>query len=238
MSPATLSLLVLGLALLALVVVAVAVVRNAPRSRGSAAIAGGDFEGALAAAGAASATDEPEREELFTAAFAAKHLLDLERAAELLDRILAADDGDGEAWLERGLVEAYAAARGEPGAGPSLDPGGAERALAALAKAESLRSDLAESIALHRAWVELGRGRRRHALGLFDDIQVPLETKLRLDLGPGDPVFSEWFVHAGDLWRAAGREDAAAWAHEEARRAAPGSRLVVQLVTASAGPLG
>src|ERR671915_257091 len=62
---------------------------------------------------------------------------------------LAADPEEGEAWLEAGLVAAY-----------SGDHDGAERAFA---RAAALRSDLLESITLHRAWSALARGDRRAA---------------------------------------------------------------------------
>src|SRR4051794_38670480 len=79
------------------------------------------------------------RDDLYAAAVAAKHLRLWERADELLGRILASDPGDGEAWLERGSTAAYA---GRPA-----------EAASALARALAQRSDLAESITLHRAWL-------------------------------------------------------------------------------------
>ncbi len=84
------------------------------------------------------------RDDLYAAAVAAKHLLELDRARALLDRLLAGDPRDGEAWLERGLVAAYA--------------GDFAAADAAFAKVEPLRSDLLESLTLHRAWLALRRG--------------------------------------------------------------------------------
>jgi tetratricopeptide (TPR) repeat protein len=151
------------------------------------------------------------REEIFVAAVAAKHLLDFDLAAALLDRLTAADPGDGEAWLERGLVHAYSAA--------------AEAAEQALARALAARSDLAESITLHRAWLALRLGDLATARHLFDEVEAPLETKLRSDLGEGEPLFAEWFLHAAALWEALGEDEKARWARRAAREAAPESRL-------------
>jgi len=36
------------------------------------------------------------------------------------------------------------------------------------------------------------------------EVEIPLETKLRTDLGTGDPIFAEWFLQAGLLWRQRG----------------------------------
>src|SRR6476660_6648856 len=71
----------------------------------------GHFRAALAAA--RTAGPRPERDELYAASVAAKHLLELDRARELLGRLLAFDPEDGEAWLESGLVAAYS---GDPAA--------------------------------------------------------------------------------------------------------------------------
>ena len=65
----------------------------------------------------------------------------LERARALLDRILARDPGDGEAWLEAVWPRRYAG-----------DLAAAERAFA---EGGPLRSDLLESLTLHRAWLAL-----------------------------------------------------------------------------------
>jgi CRP-like cAMP-binding protein len=83
------------------------------------------------------------RDDLCAAAVAAKHLLRLDVARALIDRVLAADPGDGEARLESGLIAAYVG-----------DLITADRELLAAA---GLRSDLAESITLHRAWLALRR---------------------------------------------------------------------------------
>jgi tetratricopeptide (TPR) repeat protein len=185
-----------------------ATLRRPAASSAFQALGQGRFADALAAA----RTEPPaDREELYAAAVAAKHLLQLDRAGELLDRILARDPSDGEAWLERGLVAAYAG-----------DFEGAERALA---RAEPLRSDLLESLTLHRAWLALRRGDSQAAQRLFSEIEAPLANKLRSDLGSGEPLFSEWFLQAAALWRAAGNREEAEWAHQEGQASAPESRL-------------
>lgn len=151
------------------------------------------------------------RDELYTAAVAAKHLLDLDLARDLLDRVLARDPRDGEAWLERGLVAAYA---GDFGAADT-----------AFARVEPLRSDLLESLTLHRAWLALRRGDAGTARRLFSEVEAPLENKLRSDLGSGEPLFAEWFLQAAALWRAFGEEERAGWARREGRASAPESQL-------------
>jgi predicted Zn-dependent protease len=168
--------------------------------------------GHFAAALAAARTDgpHPERDELYAAAVAAKHLLDLDRARELLGRLLAADPEDGEAWLESGLVAAYS--------------GDTAAALTAFARAAARRSDLAESITLHRAWLALRQGDTATARRLFDEVEAPLETKLKTDLGEGEPLFAEWFLEAATLWAAFGDSERAAWARSAGRAAAPQSR--------------
>jgi len=169
--------------------------------------------GHFAATLAAARTDgpRPERDELYAAAVAAKHLLDLDRARDLLGRLLAADPEDGEAWLESGLVAAYS--------------GDLATAEAAFARAAAHRSDLAESLTLHRAWLALRRGDRAAARRLFDEVEAPLETKLRTDLGEGEPLFAEWFLQAAALWEAFGDSERALWARTAGREAAPESRL-------------
>lgn len=185
-----------------------AVLRREPVSPAVEAVGRGDFEGALAAARTGPGAG---RDELLAAAVAAKHLLRLDEARALLARILARDPGNGEAWLESGLAAAYAGDWAE-----------AERALA---EAAARRSDLAESITLHRAWVELRKGDLREARHLFDEIETSMENKLRTDLGGGEPLFAEWFLQAAELWAALGDAERADWAREEGRRSASGSRL-------------
>ena len=173
--------------------------------------------GRFAEALAAARTDtRASRDELYVAAVAAKHLLELDRARALLDRILDRDPSDGEAWLEQGLVAAYA--------------GDFDAAEAALQRAEALRSDLLESVTLHRAWVALRRGDRPAARRLFSEVEAPLENKLRSDLGSGEPLFAEWFLQAAALWADAGDAERASWARREGRASAPASRLA-EIVT-------
>ena len=196
------------LAFLALLVaagalVALAVLRHAPRSRAAELLGRGQFGAARTAAGETAAGR-------LAGGTAARHLLDLETAARLLDAALAEDPGDGEALLERGLVEAYA--------------GRHEAAAGLLERAAAARADLAESITLHRAWLELRRGRRRDARRRFEEVEASLESKLRADLS-GDPLFAEWFLQAAVLWRAAGDEARAGWAWRQGLAAAPESRL-------------
>lgn len=183
-----------------------AVLKRTPEGAAVQAVGRGDFEAALA-----SIRKNAGRDELFAAAVAAKHLLRLEESRALLARILARDPSDGEAWLESGLAAAYAG-----------DWPAAERALS---EAAARRSDLAESITLHRAWVELKKKDMRQARHLFDEVETSLENKLRTDLGGGEPLFAEWFLQAAELWAAFGDEERADWARAEGRRSAIGSRL-------------
>lgn len=182
--------------------------RREPASAAQAALGQGRFAAALEAA----RTDaRAGRDELYAAAVAAKHLLDLDRARELLGRVLAVDPTDGEAWLESGLVAAYKG-----------DFAAAEQAFA---QVEPRRSDLLESLTLHRAWLALRQGDPRRARRLFDEVEAPLENKLRSDLGSGEPLFAEWFLQAAALWAAAGEAGKAEWALREGRASAPESRL-------------
>jgi tetratricopeptide (TPR) repeat protein len=193
----------LGLVLASAMVIALAVLRHAPRSRAAEYLGRGAFAEALR-----SGRSRPEA--WLAAAIAARHLLEFETASELLDRALPEDAHDGEALVERGLVEAYA--------------GRHDQAVAFLKRAAASRADLTESITLHRAWLELRRGRTREARHRFEEIEASLESKLRADLA-GDPLFAEWFLHAALLWRAAGDEERASWAWREGLAAAPESRL-------------
>jgi hypothetical protein len=155
---------------------------------------------------------------------AAKHLLRLDMARAFIDRVLAADPGDGEARLESGLIAAYVG-----------DLITADRELLAAA---GLRSDLAESITLHRAWLALRRepADLRTARRLFDEVEAPLETKLRSDLGSGEPLFAEWFLHAAALWAAFGAPadtERVIWAAAAGRASAPESRLSTVVLPAA-----
>jgi hypothetical protein len=156
------------------------------------------------------------RDDLWAAAVAAKHLLRFAEARTFIDRVLADDPRDGEARLESGLIAAY-----------SGDLAAAERELVAAA---AQRSDLTESITLHRAWVALKAGDRSLTRRLFDEVEAPLETKLRSDLGSGEPLFAEWFLQAAALWAALGDAEKAAWAAAAGRASAPESLLPGLLV--------
>ena len=194
------------------------VLRNPPASPVMEAVGRGEFSAALEAArGRAKAG----RDELYAAAVAARHLLRFEEARGYLGRLLTADPEDGEARIEAGLVAAYEG-----------DFAAAEQAFL---EAASRRSDLTESITLHRAWVALRRGDRRAARRLFDEVEAPLETKLRSDLGSGDPLFAEWFLQAAALWEAFGDVERAGWARREGRASAPESRLAERVFPDSAG---
>jgi tetratricopeptide (TPR) repeat protein len=203
-----------------------AVLRRTRVSPAMAALGQGHFAAALAAARTGPGAN---RDDLWTAAVAAKHLLRFDEARALLDRLLAADPGDGEARLESGLVAAYAG-----------DPPAAERELLAAA---ALRSDLTESITLHRAWLALRRSDQRSdqntdraaARRLFDEVEASLETKLRSDLGTGEPLFAEWFLHAAALWAACGDAERAAWAAGAGIASAPESRLATLVLNDSPG---
>jgi tetratricopeptide (TPR) repeat protein len=199
--------------LLAVVAIAVFVILRRGRATATEAqrqLDAGHFEKVLETAG-----DGADRDVRLAASLAAKHLLDLPRARGLLEALVAADAGDGEAWLELGLVDAYA--------------GRFDDARRAFERVGASRSDLLEPLTLHRAWLALLEGDDAAARRLFSEIDVPLETKLRLDLGEGDPTFAEWFLQAGLLWCAEGDRARADWALGAARRAAPESRLIAEL---------
>jgi len=151
-----------------------------------------------------------ERGSLYNAAVAAKHLLDWQTAERLLRRILSEDE-DGEAWLELGLVLTY--------------QGSYTEAMRSFDRAETFRADLSESLNLHRAFVEMRRGESGRARTLFEEIEIPLETKLRIDMGSGEPLFLEWFLQSAALWRAAGKIEKAEWATAQVRSTPGESRL-------------
>ena len=209
MTTAELLLLTLSLVVLATVALgAFAVLRHRPHSLAAELLDRGEFRAAWAAAHTGRGSD---RDELYAAAVAAKHLLQLDQASALLDRLLATDPADGEVRLERGLVAAYA--------------GHFREAAKQFDAVTTSRADLAESLTLHRAWLAIAQGQLSKARSLFEEVSVPLETKLRQDIGPGDPLFAEWFLQAAALWRALGDEQRAAWAAAEGLAAAPESRL-------------
>lgn len=182
------------------------ILRPRPAGLASQALARGDFAGATAAG-----REAESRAELLAAAIGAKHTLDYDLAIELVDRLLAADRNDGEAWLERGSAAAYR--------------GATDVAEEAFSRVGASRSDLLEPLTLHRAWLALDSGDQAAARRLFEEVEAPLENKLRLDLGAGDPPFAEWFLQAAALWRAAGDRRRADWAERQGRAAAAGSRL-------------
>jgi len=203
-----------GLLVVAAAVITLAVLRHAPRSQAAELLGRGAFEEALRRG-----RDDPAGR--LAAATAARHLLDLELAARLLDAALADDPGDGEALVERGLVDAYAG---------RFDP-----AEDLLRRAAAVRADLTESITLHLAWLDLRRGESGRARRRFEEIEASLESKLRADL-TGDPLFAEWFLQAAQLWRAADDEERSAWAWRQGVAAAPESRLAEALAETAAGP--
>jgi tetratricopeptide (TPR) repeat protein len=191
----------------------VAALRRGRTSPAMAAVGLGRFTDALALADP-SPGGRAGRDDLWAAAVAARHLLRLDAARAAVDRLLALFPDDGEGWLESGLTAAYA--------------GDLDRAERDLLAAAALRSDLTESITLHRAWVALRRGGPddlRTARRLFDEVEAPLESKLRSDLGGGEPLFAEWFLHAAALWAASGDAARADWAARAGRASAPESHL-------------
>ena len=194
-------------AALGAVLLAVAL-RGAPASEIARASAAGRFTAAIETA----RREKPEeRDDLLAAAIAAKHRRSFEEAAGWLRALLAEDPADGEALLELGLVEAYRGRAGD--------------ADARLREAAAQRADLSESILLHRAFAALVAGDVARARHLFEEVEGPLETKLAVDVGPGEPAFAEWFLHAAALWRAAGNPARADWAWRKAVESAPESLL-------------
>lgn len=179
--------------------------RSGGPSRAQEALAAGRFEDA---AGLAEPGDEGAT---LAAAIAARHLLRWNDAERLLRRLVEEDPLHGEALLELGLLELL---RGRP-----------REAMRRWEAAAQHRADLLESIQLHRALAAILAGDVVTARLLFEEIEAPLETKLRVDVGEGDPVFAEWFLHAALVWHALGRDEKAAWAYCAALRAAPESRL-------------
>lgn len=184
------------------------VLRSRPRGSLTALVEAGEFRRAVETFDGLAA---PDRDDLLALALAARNLLDFDRARQATDRLLRADAHDGDVWLERGLTATY-----------DRKP---EEARSAFARVAESRSDLLESVTLHRAWMELFAGNEALSHRLFDEVEASLETKLRGDIGPGDPMFAEWFLHAGWLWQSRGDEDRAAWALSAARSAAPESAL-------------
>lgn len=170
------------------------------------ALSRGDF-GAALALGESPASG---RRGWLAAALAARHLLLFDRADALTARLLADDPDDAEALVERALAAAWQRR---------------DTAQADLTRALALRPDLAEPIALHRAFLALRQGDEAAARRGFEEISAPLETKLRDDIGPGDALFADWFLEAATLWHASGDDARAAWAAAAYARSAPQSRL-------------
>jgi tetratricopeptide (TPR) repeat protein len=155
------------------------------------------------------------RDDLLAAAIAAKHRQSFDQAADWLRALLVEDPADGEALVELGLVETYR--------------GRSDEADARLREAAAQRADLGESILLHRAFALLVAGDAARARALFEEVEAPLETKLAIDVGPGEPAFAEWFLHAAALWRDGGNSERAAWAWRQAEDSAPESLLPQQV---------
>ena len=192
----------------------VVALRGAAASEIAVAAAAGRFAAAL---DAARRHPPLERDDLLAAAIAAKHRLAFEEAGSWLRALLAQDPVDGEGLLELGLVETY---DGRPDQGD-----------ARLREAAAQRADLGESIMLHRAFAALVAGDVAQARRRFEEVEAPLETKLAIDVGSGEPAFAEWFLHAAALWRAAGRRERADWAWSKAEESAPESLLPRQVET-------
>ena len=181
------------------------------RSRASPAgdaLGAGQFEDALVLAGRGLGD---QRDEWMAGAVAAKHLARWSQAHAFLDRILAEDPKDGEGLAERGLLSLYQDR-------PQDARGYFQSALAQ-------RGDLIESLTLHLALTALVEGNLALARRTFEEVEVSLETKLRIDLGDDEPLFSEWLFHAAALWDALGKEGKARWAWGQALAAAPASQL-------------
>jgi tetratricopeptide (TPR) repeat protein len=192
----------------------VVALRGAAASEIALAAAAGRFADALEAA---SRRPPEARDDLLAAAIAAKHRQSFEQAADWLRALLNEDPSDGEALVELGLVETYR--------------GRSAEADARLREAAAQRADLGESILLHRAFALLAGGEAARARSLFEEVEAPLETKLAVDVGPGEPAFAEWFLHAAALWRAGGNSERAAWAWRQAEESAPESLLPQQVET-------
>jgi hypothetical protein len=186
----------------------VVALRGAEPSVIARATALGQFTAALDAA----AREPPrKRDDLLAAAVAAKHRRQWEKARAWLEAAQVDDPDDGEVTIELGLIAAY-----------ERD---AKTADQCLRDALSQRSDLAESVTLHRAFAALVGGDRTAARHYFEEVEAPLLSKLTVDLGPGEPAFAEWFLHASALWRASGEIERAEWAEGKAIESAPESLL-------------
>ena len=210
LSFALLGLLILG-SLALFIALRPGLARLGPVDPTAAALGRGDFRAVLQTADTSSGA---ERDSLYAAAVAAKHLLEWEPAKVFLQRILKSDN-DGEAWLELGLVQTY--------------EGSYEEARRSFEQVESTRSDLLESLTLHRAFLDLCRCETARAQAQFEEIEAALETKLRTDMGASEPLFCEWFLQSAALWHAMGQETKAECFRELALRTCGESRLAEHL---------
>jgi hypothetical protein len=182
------------------------------RGREPSAIARAAAIGQFGAAFEAAVASPPrERDDLLAAAIAAKHRCRFDDARRWLRAALTSDPADGEVLVELGLVEAY----------QTHAAAADERLRAAI----GVRADLAESITLHRAFAALVGGDHAQAARFFEEIEAPLVSKLEVDVGPGEPAFAEWFLHAAALWDDAGDTKRASWAWSQAIVSAPESLL-------------
>ncbi|MEE2778522.1 MAG: hypothetical protein VYE73_17375 [Acidobacteriota bacterium] len=177
------------------------------------ALGRGEYREALSVVG-----DDTRDDAMLAAATAARHCLEWEEARTRLRRVLEGDPRHGEAMIELALVHLY--------------QNEMERADRLFVDALGWRSDLLESITLHRAVTAILGGDPQRGRELFEEVEATLETKLRLDVGEGEPAFAEWFLHSAVVWDALGRRSQAEWAWQAGRDAAPQSRLAEHLTTA------
>lgn len=153
----------------------------------------------------------PHRGELLAAATAARHLLRLDQARELLSR-LGGGSGeirDPEVWRELGLLAAY--------------EGRFAAAEAAFDRAGRPGETGAAGLDLHRAWLDLLRGDTAAACRRFAPLAAGLESLA--DPERAEPAIAEQLLQAAALWEACGDRPRADWARREGRAAAPESRL-------------
>ena len=171
-------------------------------------LAGGQLSAAL---GAARFGKRADRRELLAAATAARHLLRLDLARDLLAR---AGEGRGsrdpEVWCELGLLAAYEGRFAA--AAEAFDRAGGKGA-------DDLRLDL------HRAWLDLLRGETATACRRFAPLAAGLESRWQEEAEGGEPETAELLLQAAALWEACGDRPRADWARREGRAAAPESRL-------------
>jgi tetratricopeptide (TPR) repeat protein len=179
--------------------------RRRPERSARDLLASGQLSAALAAARFGKRAD---RRELLAAATAARHLLRLDQARELLAR-LGGEIRDPEAWRELGLLAAYEGrfAAAEAAFDRAARPGGTGAA----------------GLELHRAWLDLLRGDTAAACRRFAPLAAGLEALA--DPERAEPATAEQLLQAAALWEACGDRPRADWARREGRAAAPESRL-------------